>query len=234
MSPAFLFCSLLAQTADRSGEATLRSVLANYGKLRRCQISISKAARDQKGDAMAPTTSSLLSYESPTRWRLDQGDYWGGGSVFTQDGKNLKIVFLDAGSIELRKAGPSLMRSNGALAPGGGSFAILFLLLEGSPAFDKLVAPGGEVSLKGNTLSVKTKDFGSMTLRLDGKLVTEIEFDNKPLRMAAYRFIPQFGAMPEDPLEVEAISYRPVSKFPKGTFDTKTKKGENVSDERGG
>lgn len=230
--PVFSFLPLLLPAPPQSGEQALRSVLEHYGKLRRFEAGISKAARDRRGDAMVPTLSVMLSYESPQKFRVDQSEYWGGGSSYTSDGKVLRIVSADGAPTVLRNAGASLVKSHSALGPRGGAFAILFLLLEGPSAYDKLVSPDEEVKLNGRRLDFKSKDFGSMALTLDGKLVTLIEFDNKPNREANYRFLPMFSEKPEDPMEVESIEYRFVDRFARKTFDTSTQKGEAVVDER--
>lgn len=232
MPVALLGLALLAQTPDRSGEAALRAVFATYGKLAKFEASIAKSSRDRKEDALLPTLSFMLAYDSPTRFRLEQSEYWGGGTTYVQDGTTLKLVSADGGPTRLRNAGKSLMTSFGSLAPGGGSFSLLFLFLEGPRAFDKLVAADSSITRRGNWISLKTKDFGEMSLHLDGKLIVGIEFDNKALRMASYRFTPMFGDPPEDPLEVEAISYRFVDGFPRHTFDTSVRPGEPVIDER--
>lgn len=210
----------------------MRSVLEHYGKLRKFEASISKAARDRRGDAMIPTLSIMLSYDSKDRFRVEQSEYWGSGNTYTSDGKTLRIVSADGAPTVLRNAGPSLIRSHPMLAPRGGAFAVLFLLLEGPSAYDKLVAPDAPVKFIGRRIDFKSKDYGSMSLTLDGKLVTSIQFDNKPNRDANYRFLPIFNEKPEDPMEVETIAYSFVSGFPKHTFDTSVSKRETVVDER--
>jgi hypothetical protein len=230
--PLLAFAAFALLSPPQSGEAVLRSVFEHYGKMRKFEAGISKAARDRRGETMGPTISLLLSYDSKQRFRVEQSEYWGGGNTFTSDGKTLRVVSADGGPTTLRNAGPSLMQSHPMLAPRGGAFAVLFLLLEGPSAYDKLVAPDGSVKLNGRRIDFKSKDYGSMSMTLDGKLITDIQFDNKPNRDANYRFLPMFSEKPEDPMEVEVITYEFVNRFARNRFDTSVTKGEFVVDER--
>lgn len=219
----------LVACSDQSGEAVLREVLARSGRLHSFQASVSKSARDRKSDAFYPTSSYMVAFESPRRFRIDQAEMWGDCTSWIQDGKTLKVVTANGGPARLRNPVTSPLALG---APGSGSFTIFFLLLEGPAAYDKLVAPGSAVSHRGNWLQFKSKDFGNVSMRLGDGLVREIEFDNRELRLAQYRFFPMWSEKPEEPMEIESITVEHVSAFARGTFDTSIRKGEEVLDER--
>jgi hypothetical protein len=230
LMPTFLLA--LGAALHTDGDVALRSMLARYGKLRNVEISISKSGRDRRSDAFSPGISGLIAYQSPNRFRYEQSEYWGGGYSYISDGSTLKVMPADYGSIRLRKTGATIMSSHPALSPGSGSFAMVLLFLEGPAAYDKLVAAKTPVTVAGQRLEFKSKDFGKVTIFLAEGLASEILFDNKPNRMASYRMVPMFGDPPEDPMEVEALSYRLGVRFPSRTFDTSVKKGDDFIDER--
>lgn len=181
---------------------------------------------------MSPGLSGMISYASPTRFRYEHSEYWGGGSTYVSDGKTLKFMSVDGAPTRLRNSGATLMSSHPSFSPGSGSFAMVLLLLEGPAIYNRLVAANTPVSLDGRRITFKSKDFGQVTIYLENGLASEIEFDNKPNRMAAYRLTPMFGDPPEDPMEVEALSYGFGVRFPSRTFDTSVKKGESFIDDR--
>ncbi len=232
MPVATLAFLCLLQPQLSTGEAALRSMLKHYGALRNVQISVSKSARDRKGDPLVPGLSGLIAYATPTRFRYEHSEYWGGGTVYVSDGNTLKIMSVDGGPTRLRKSGATLMKSHPSLGPGAGSFAMVLLLMEGPSVYDRLVVANTPVTLQGRRIEFKSKDFGMVTIFVDNGLASEIQFDNKPNRMATYRLTPMFGDPPEDPLEFEALSYSFDQRFPNRTFDTSVKKGEDVIDER--
>jgi hypothetical protein len=218
----FALLALAGLVQAPSGEEILHKVFERYVKMKGFEAVISKMARDRSEDPLTPAITTVFSYESPQRWRIDYADYWGGGAVYVRNGKQLKIVSADSGDPQVVEAGPSLMRSNPNLGPGGAAFSVIYLLMEGPAAYDRLVAPKAPVKVQGNWLSFQTKDLGNMTLHLMDGLVDRVEFDNRASRMAAYMWFPMFSEKPETPLEVESISYKLPAKFTKGLFTIKS------------
>jgi len=220
--------AIAAQNA--SGEALLDQLFAKYEKLRNVEVSVSKAGRIRKGDALEAATEMLLRYVEPKKFQLDISEYWGGGSRYVSDGVTLLTEAID-GPIILKHAAP-LIDADPGLALHNGNSCVIFAFLKGRSMKSKLLVPNAPITSGKNWLQFQTKDFGIMTLTLTEGWITQVAFDNRPGRLANYVMFPMFGDKPEDPLEIEAYSYRFGARFAKSWFDTRPPKGMPFEDQR--
>lgn len=228
----FIAPLLLMQASAGSGEAILDQLLDRYHKLRNVEISISKAGRARKGEALEASIEMILRYVDPKKFHLDVAEYWGGGSRYVSDGVTLLSESVDGGRpIQLRNAAP-LIDSHPELNLHAGNSSVIFAFLKGREMRSKLVAPNIPISAGRNWIRFASKDFGMMTLTLTDGWIHEIAYDNLPGRMASYVMTPMWNEKPEDPLEIESVTYRFGAKFAKSWFDTKPKPGLPVEDLR--
>lgn len=221
---------LAITTQNASGEALLDQLFVRYEKLRNVEISVSKAGRIRKGEALEAATEMILRYADPKKFQLDVSEYWGGGSRYVSDGTTLLTETID-GPIVLKNAG-TLIDADPGLALHNGNSCVIFAFLKGPSMKSKMVVPNAPIQSGKNWIQFQTKDFGVMTLTLSDGWINQISFDNKPGRMANYLLFPMFGDKPEDPMEIEAYSYRFGVKFAKSWFDARPPKGMAFQDQR--
>lgn len=218
--------------APQDGRANLEAMLLRYERLRDVEITISRSARDRAGQALLATTSAILAFSRADRFRYEFSEYWGGGASIVRDGATLLYVPADGTTGSLRKPGASVTSSHSSLAPGAPGFALTLLFLEGRSAMTRLLPPGAPVTQRGNRLEFMSRDLGHVTIYLRDGLAGEVTYDNRPLRWAAYRFLPVFNEPPESPMESESATFRKVERFARGTFSVAPPKGVDVVDDR--
>ncbi len=212
MIPALLLTTLPTPRAE------LEALFDRYGKLRNAEISISKSARLRKHEAQEADNEIVLAYADQRRFRVTAGSYWGGGGYYISDGKTLLAENLDGGPAQLRKAAP-LMQAHSDLALRAGNSSLIFLFLEGRAAMPRLIAEATEVRGGRNWLQFTSRGMGNMTITLRDGWIQQIGYDNRPERMASYLMFPMWYERPDDPMQIEAFSYRFGVRFPRGTFD---------------
>ncbi|HZH98728.1 MAG TPA: hypothetical protein VEX38_07130 [Fimbriimonadaceae bacterium] len=225
---------------DRTGEPELRRILEAHGKLRNVQIVIGKSARERSDQVMQPDKTLTLWYAGPNRFRMAASSYWGDAALYVSDGKTLYSDPLDDSQ-------PAILRNttvtpipmvHNDLSLRGGNGSMLFYLLEGAGAFDKIVDSGGNITLKESAVerqvTFKSKDFGTVSIFVDKakRLAHRIEYDNLPGKLAAYLRFPMWMEKPEDPLDREEITITPMRSFPRDTFSVKPPKWRPVTDQR--
>lgn len=220
-----LFPLAISALTPTSGEAMLDALFQRYEKLKNVEVSISKCARDAKDQALVPGFEILLRYVSPTRFRVDAAEYWGGGGRYVCDGKTFLFESADGWApAQLRNAAP-LMEAHPDLNLRGSASSYLYAFMKGREMKSRLLVPGSPIASGRNWIRFATKEAGTMTLTLSNGWISEIAFDNRPGRLATYVMLPMWYEKPDDPLEIEAITYRFNARFPRSLFDTRPPKG---------
>jgi hypothetical protein len=223
---------------DRSGEPALRRVFEQHGALRNVEALIWKSNRDRGDQPLQADRTITLWYASPGKFRAAGSVYWGEASLYVSDGKTLYADALDdmqPGS--LRNSHPtSIPLAHSDLSLRGGYGSVLYYLLEGPPAFEKMVDPVGSITAETTRgeeqIKFKSKEIGMVTLFLRGGLVHAVEYDNLPQREAMYLRFPMWLEKPEDPLEREEIEITKRRSFPRDTFKAEPPQWRKVTDQR--
>lgn len=246
LSVALLLCisqtpvpNAQAPKPDRTGEAALRQLLTDMGRISRSEITIEKSARSNRSGVMEPDRVITLDYDSPTKFRIVETGVFGDCSMYVSDGKTLLEDPLDDSQKSvLSKAGRSIYASNKALALKGDAVSLVFYFLAGPTAFDSLVASDSPVTVSANTISFKSKDAGSVKVGYSGtpgkERVTSIEYDNLPYYQERAQRFGGFGRVPENPLTVENVTYREHAALDASLFRTTPHDPKNVEDKRKG
>lgn len=230
-------------TPDRSGEAALKKLLTRYGELKGIDVEIRQSTREAANEPMYTDRAIRVRFDEGVRFRVDMTEMWGETLLVISDGTTVARDSLYEGApVRLSDAQDTMIGCEAELAPGKGSGSILFLLLEGPNAWDKLVSEKGSVTDKpfGRKLRViqfTSKLVGGVSLFYDPTdrlgLVTRIEYDDKQNKVNQARSMPQWFDMPQDPLVRQDLTYFAVAtKLPHGLFVTAQDKGRAVQDER--
>lgn len=219
--------ALLATAPD----IQLKDLFDRYGRLRSAEFSISRSRRLAKHEAQEAGTELLVRYADPRRFRVDSADYWGDSSTFVSDGRSLLVFSGGSDQATLRNTG-DLLDAHPSLNLQGGASAILFLFLKGREAYPRLVAEEPKFESGRNWIRFATKSLGVMTLTLRDGWIQEIAFDNRPGAVASYLMFPMWYERPQDPMEIESVTYRFNVRFPGWMFATTPPKGLSVDDQR--
>ncbi|MCC7434123.1 MAG: hypothetical protein IT363_05510 [Methanoregulaceae archaeon] len=209
----------------------LDDLFDRYAKLRNVEISISRSRRLAKHEAQEAGSELVVRYAGQRRFRVDSAEYWGDGTTLVSDGKTLLVVSGGDGRVSLRNTA-ELLDAHPSLNPPGPSSAILFLFMKGRDSYKRLVADEPHFESGRNWIRFATKSLGVMTLTLRDGWIQEIAYDNRPGSLASYVMFPMWYERPQDPMEIEAITYLFAQRFPARTFDATPPKGVDVEDLR--
>lgn len=225
---------------DRSGEPVLRQLLDHAGKLRHCTIVINKSNKSRDEDPAYPGQTVTLWYDSPTRFRSIAAGTWGDQVLTVRNDNILLADYLDDSQPASRRnvGGNSIYDTSADLAFEGQSSAAIFYFLNGLAAFDSLVAADGSITISkdkaSETVRFKTKGHGTMYVTFDpadkNMAISRIAYDDLEVAMKFYEQNKEFVDKPDQPMNIEEMSYTFNAHFPKWAFDTTPAKGHMVDD----
>ena len=221
---------------DRSAEPKLRQIFEKYGKLRNAHIEIFKSARETETGPFFGDKQIVIWYDGPTKFRVTTAGYWGDAGLYVSDGKDMYIDNLDDNRpATLREMKAKAMVESSSDLSSGDPKSLMYMLLQGPAAMSKIVSLSGEIKeLSNGAIRFQSREIGLVTLYRDkDDMVSRIEYDNLPIRLAQYRLVPFFFDKPSQPLEREEVSYISLGRrLPNNLFSTKPPKGRRVTDER--
>lgn len=218
---------------NRSGEAALRTMLAEIGGKRKYHGMILKAFREGGRQDFYPEGVVEI-WRDGDKFRVDFGDMWGTNSRVVSDGKR---VLEDNGSdpLILRDPSKTWVEASVSMSSQGQASSPWFYLVEGPALLDRLdkdreIVPGAAA----NSIIWDSSLFGKLTItktRSDKEMeIWEVEFDNMAWQSEMYKQYPEWFDEPNATSRWRQKIILTSGGPPRGTFDTKPGKNREVSD----
>ncbi len=215
-----------------AAEKLFDEMLVSMERMTHIQIEMSQLSRGRRDEAYSVGPSWMIQLDSRKRFAIQASDMWGGDSgTHICDGKTLLVK---GDSTVLRD--PVSVGEIGTNLAAGGYGSVLFELLKGRTILDTFFGPEHKVATTRHGLTVWSRNFGVLDIDLKREsgllLPTRIVVSDKASKMARYLMLPMFSEKPEDPSDMFSLRYNFVESFPRGTFDTRVKKGLPFIDQR--
>lgn len=242
-----------ATTPVSPGVAAFKKMLESYGKLRGVNFVVWSGSRIGGADRYFNYSNTVeFWYQEGGIFRIDTSSPMGGGTRQISDGKQVLFDPMNIGSnLELRASGPTVAKAVPALDFGRGNACPLYSFLEGTSAYDRIVAEGADIKLSefdraNYVLTIPSRGLGNLMLYYRKNdplmLVRRIEWDRVTGGGGrggggggGGQGGPGGGAPQPipDSLFRQNIGYLAVNaKFPAGFFSTEPPKGVRVVDRR--
>ncbi len=219
---------------DRSGEAMLRSFLAEISEEKAYHGLILRSHRETSESGFTPNASMEI-WRDAKKLRVEFGDLEGASILVVSDGNK---VLEDVGdeSLTLRNASDLPAEQSDSIGPDGTAASPWFFLMEGPSLLDRLSGSCAiSLGASPNSIIWDSNEFGSVTVTKNESVeelsVWELEFDHLPYQ-TRLSSLDSVWVKPIDPTSRwrQKVILTSTNHFPKKVFSTKGVKGRPLHD----
>lgn len=228
-----MLLALIALTS--SHEQQLNELFEIVGRAKTITATISRSAASGRSGVLYENGNVYLEFSRPNHFRVEQMTMWGEGPDYICDGKTFAVNDLN-GTFTLKPAAKTFWEADGTFGPGGGTYSLVNLLIEGPSALPKVMKKGAKGGVSAHGFWFENPEGGKVEITVEEKsssfIRLVVDTRNMAQKMAQYVALPIWNERPEDALDRQAITISLNPRISARRFNTTPPNGMNVNDER--